>query len=626
MCDTLVGDANGVYHPALFGDRLLLGLMGIMSEAELHVLRARLTGGIRNKAARGELRRGLPAGLIWGEAPGEIMFHPDEAVTGVIAAVFGQFAVRGSARAVWLWLREQNLRWPLQQATTVSRGLPEITWVEPTYKAVLTALRHPAYAGAYVYGRTRAERYVDEHGRLRTRRRDLPSDQWEVLIPGHHDGFIDWDAYQDIQRRLDGNIPPAKGAPGTGAVREGSAHLQTLASCGVCGRKAAVYYDGEHKATPGYYCTGGSPGASRGSWHLRVGGAAIDAAVTGAFLATLGPAALQACLAAAGQLEAGYDIALDQHRRQVEQARYQAAESRTPVPGRRPRKPARGARPGNPMGACPASTIRRRSRANRREKARPATLTEPERAAILALGDDLGQVWNAPTTTDKDRKQLLRTLLNEVTITVHRDQIEGHAELLLRWKGGAISELTVPLKRQPPKNRTGEDTVELFRRLAVHYADGMIAAMLNKQGRTTATGLSFTPGQVQSLRHHWGIPRHQPSDDPPEGELRTVADAARQLGLAPSTLHRWVADGFVPGEQLTPGAPWRPDTGKLRASFADDAPAGWLPVREAIRAHSVSPQTLLQRVKRGELHAVHVRTGRTKGLRIEPPPAPTGLF
>src|SRR6266568_1648382 len=307
--------------------RLLDGLMGIMSEAELHVLRARLTGGIRSKAARGELRRGLPAGLIWGDAPGEIIFHPDEAVTGVICAVFGRFAACGSARAVWLWLREENLRWPLQQATTVSRGLPEITWVEPTYKAVLAALRHPAYAGAYVYGRTRAERYVDEHGRVRTRRRDLPADQWEVLIPGHHDGFIDWDTYQDIQRRLAGNIPPRKGAPGTGAVREGCALLQTLAACGVCGRKAAVYYDGKHKATPGYYCTGGAPGASRGSWHLRAGGAAIDAAVAGAFLAALAPAALQACLAAAALLEAGYDTALDQHRRQVEQARYQAAKA-----------------------------------------------------------------------------------------------------------------------------------------------------------------------------------------------------------------------------------------------------------------------------------------------------------
>ena len=310
------------------------------------------------------------------------------------------------------------------------------------------------------------------------------------------------------------------------------------------------------------------------------------------FLAALAPAALQACLAAAGQLEAGDDIALDQHRRQVEQARYQAAkaERRYRAVDPEDRLVARGLETQWEHALQAQSDAE--AELTRREKARPATLTGPERAAILALGDDLGQVWNAPTTTDKDRKQLLRTLLDEVAITVHRDQIEGHAERLLRWKGGAISELTVPLKRQPPKNRTGEDTVELVRRLAVHYADGMIAAMLNKQGRTTATGLSFTPGRVQSLRHHWGIPRHQPSNDPPEGELRTVADAARQLGLAPSTLHRWVADGFVPGEQLTPGAPWRIRmTGKLRALFADDAPAGWLPVREAIRAHGVSRQT-----------------------------------
>jgi hypothetical protein len=248
-------------------------------------------------------------------------------------------------------------------------------------------------------------------------------------------------------------------------------------------------------------------------------------------------------------------------------------------------------------------------------------------SAATALGGDLHQVWDAPTTTDKDRKQLLRTLLEEVTLTVHRDPAEGRADLLLRWKGGAISELTVPLKRQPPKLRTPEDTVELVRRLAAHYRDDLIAAMLNKQGRTTATGMSFTAGRVQSLRHHWGIPRHQPSDDPPEGDPLTVADAARQLGLAPSTLHRWVNDGFIPGEQLTPGAPWRIRmTGELRALFTDDAPAGWLTVREAIRAHGVSRQALLQRVKRGELQAVHVRTGRAKGLRIEPPPTQDGLF
>src|SRR5712675_993157 len=136
MTDTLIADADGVYHPALFDDRLVLGMKGTMSEMELHILRARLDGGIRNKAARGELRRGLPVGLVWGEGDGEIGWHPDEAVTGVIAALFDRFAVCGSARATWLWLREQGLRWPLQTAGYL-RGRPtEITWVEPTYHAV----------------------------------------------------------------------------------------------------------------------------------------------------------------------------------------------------------------------------------------------------------------------------------------------------------------------------------------------------------------------------------------------------------------------------------------------------------------------------------------------------------
>ena len=174
VCDALVANADGVYHPALFNDRLILGMKGIMAESELHVLRARLEGGIKNKAARGELRRGLPAGLIWGEGDGEICFHPDEAVTGVIAAVFEQFAVCGSVRATWLWLREQGLRWPLQQAVYLHGKPGEITWVEPTYHAVHSTLTHPAYAGAYVYGRTRDERYLGPDGALRKRCRKLP--------------------------------------------------------------------------------------------------------------------------------------------------------------------------------------------------------------------------------------------------------------------------------------------------------------------------------------------------------------------------------------------------------------------------------------------------------------------
>src|SRR2546427_3591651 len=169
ITDTLIGDSDGVYHPALFNDRLVLGLKGTMSEAELHILRARLDGGIRNKSAGGALRRGLPVGLLWGEKEGEVRFHPDEAVTSAIHAVFARFAELGSARQVWLWFRAEGLSFPLQ-----ANGVPDIRWVAPTYTAMHKVLTNPVYAGAYVYGKTRGERFVDADGTIQRRIRRLP--------------------------------------------------------------------------------------------------------------------------------------------------------------------------------------------------------------------------------------------------------------------------------------------------------------------------------------------------------------------------------------------------------------------------------------------------------------------
>src|SRR2546430_403604 len=628
VCDTLVADADGVYHRALFNARLILGMKGILAESELHVLRARLEGGIKNKAARGELRRGLPVGLVWGEEDGQICFHPDEAVTGVIAAVFGQFAVCGSVRATWLWLRAQQLRWPLQQAVYLHGKPGEITWVEPAYHAVHTTLTHPAYAGAYVYGRTRDERYLGPDGALRTRRRKLPRDQWEVLIHERHPRCTDWDTYLANQARIGSNTRPQASQPGTGAVREGSALLQGLATCGTCGRKLAIFYRGRAKTVPNYYCQGSAELVDgRGARHMNTGGQAIDASVAEAFLAALAPAALQACLHAAEQIEQGHDAALDQYRRQVEQARYHAtrAERRYRAVDPDNRLVARGLE--TEWNTALQQLADAETELARREAARPKTLTPQEKQAILALGEDLGQVWSAPSTTDKDRKQLLRTLLTEVNITVHREQPDPHADLVLRWKGGAISELTVPLRRPQPNIRTDEDTIDLLRRLAVHYPDAKIAGILNRQGRRTARGLSYTASRVQSLRHHWNIACHQPSDQPQEGDLLNVTAAAKQLGIAPSTLLRWLDDGFVAGEQTTPGAPWRIRlTDELRNMLVDDAPEGWVAVQYATRALGVSRQTVLQRVKRGELQAVLTRTGRRKGLRINVPSPTNTLF
>jgi DNA invertase Pin-like site-specific DNA recombinase len=613
VTDTLIGDNDGVYHPALFNDRLLLGLKGTMSEAELHIIRARLDGGIRNKAARGELRRGLPVGFVWGEQDGEVLFHPDEAVTSAIRTVFERFAEFGSARRVWLWFRSEGLSFPLQ---TTPAGMPgPIRWVTPTYTALHHILSNPVYAGAYTYGKTRYERYVDEHGTVRKRIRHLPMDQWAVLIPDHHSGFIDWATFQANQARLDSNTRPKPHQSG-GAVREGSALLQGLVTCGHCGRRLHVHYRGRNSA-PGYHCAGKDLVAGRGVYCLNVGGMVIEQAVVRAFLEAITPAAIEAVRLSVGQLESNHDAALSQWRLEVERARYEAE---------RAERRYRSVEPENRLVARGLETewekrLRDLTAAEmelrRREQQRPNSLGPEQLQRIQMLGSDIGQVWSAVSTTDRDRKELLRTLLEEVVMNLKR--AEGHAHLTLRWRGGAITALDVPVPRFKPMGpRTDEDTISLLRRLAALYPDEVIAGILNRQGRKTASGERFTANQVGSLRRYRDISRFQPPAEPPSGELVSIRKAAQILGMNTSSIHRWLADGFIAGEQITPGAPWQIRiTDELRARIVQQAPPEYLPMLETTLKLGVSRQTVLQRVKRGELEAVLVRQGRRKGLRIK---------
>src|SRR5207249_5573022 len=527
LTDTLIGDADGIYHPALFNDRLLLGLKGTMSEAELNVLRARLNGGIRNKAARGELRRGLPVGFVWGEADGEVRFHPDEAIATAVRNVFARFAETGSARRVWLWFRSEGLTFPLQMHQNA-----EIRWVEASYTAIHHVLTNPVYAGAYAYGKSRQETMLDAAGARTKRVRQLPRSEWQVLIPDHHPGFIDWQTYEANQDRIAKNTRPGPHKVG-GAVREGSALLQSLASCGHCGRRLHTHYRGRSSA-PGYHCPGKILVEGRGVYCLNIGGIQIDEAVTRAFIAALEPAKLAATLAAAERLEADRGTSLKQWRLGVERANYEAqrAERRYRAVDPDNRLVARGLERDweERLRAVEMAKIE----LERREKERPRVIPQAERDRLLAIGPDLAAVWNAPTTTPRDRKELLRTLIEDVTIKVDRDRAAAH--LALRWKGGALNEIDLTLLRSRPATvRTDEDTIALVRRLAAHYPDGVIAGILNRQGRRSARGQRFTASIVQSLRHHWGIPRYQPPAESPQGEVVTITKAAELLGVVPST-------------------------------------------------------------------------------------------
>jgi DNA invertase Pin-like site-specific DNA recombinase len=395
--DTLIGDADGLYHPGLFNDRLVLGLKGTMSEAELHVLRARLNGGIRNKAARGELRRGLPIGLVWGEADGEVRLHPDAAMTGAIGAVFDRFAEMGSARRVWLWFRSEGLPFPSH-----APGCSEIQWLTPTYAKIHQVLTNPVYAGAYVYGKTRQEHYVDDDGAVRKRLKRLPPAEWSVLIHDHHPGFIDWATFEANQVRLASNTRPTP-HDSAGALREGAAVLQGLALCGHCGRKLLVAYSGRN-AVPTYYCPGDNIANGRGEACLRVGGQKIHQALASAVLAAVQPGALQAALDAADALENDQDAALVQWHHQVEQARYQAqlAQRRYQNVDPANRLVARGLEAAWEQ-ALQAVHAAEQELQRRTHHQLPA-LTPAERDTILSLADDLAAVWSAPSTTDRDRK------------------------------------------------------------------------------------------------------------------------------------------------------------------------------------------------------------------------------
>ncbi len=611
--DTLIGDADGLYHPGLFNDRLVLGLKGTMSEAELHVLRARLNGGIRHKAARGELRRGLPTGLVWGEADGEVRVHPHAGVTDAIRAVLERFAEMGSARRLWLWFRSAALPFPTQIP-----GGAEIQWVTPSYTNIHQVLTNPVYAGAYVYGKMRQQRYIDADGEVRKRLKRLPPDQWGVLIHDHHPGFIDWATFEANQMRLSANTHPTPNAS-VGALREGSALLQGIALCGHCARKLRVAYSGR-STVASYYCPGDTLANGRGQACVRVGGARIQQAVTAAILAAVQPAALQAAVEAAEGLDNAEQAALAQWQQQLEQARYQAqlAQRRYQSVDPDNRLVARGLEAAWEAAweAALQSVQSAEQEVQRRQQHPQQALSAAEREAILSLANDLQAVWSAPSTTDRDRKELLRALLEEVIVT--HDSEAHRVHLTLRWHGGLISDIAVALPRRAATVRTDEDTIALIRRLAVHYPDAIIAGVLNRQQRTTATGLPFTVNRVSNLRTHWGIPCFTPPTEPPVGEPLTIREAAAILGVAPSTLHRQLNDGLIAGEQVTPGAPWRiVITDALRARFTGQAPAGYVPMVDAMRLLGVSRQTVLQRVKRGELDAIHVSQGNRKGLRIK---------
>lgn len=611
MTGTLIADADGVYDAAVFNDRLLLGLKGTMSEAELHVLQGRMLAGLQHKATQGRLRMHLPPGYEI-DVDGHLVKSPDERVVHMIDLIFRKIFEVGSVSGVLRELQEQGLRLPRKAAYDRA-----VRWVRPYYRALYSTLTNPIYTGAYVYGRSKVVKRLDAEGQVHTRQERVPLGSWRVVIHDHHPGYVSWDDFLRIRSMIRSNhtIPDQASR----VAREGSALLQGLARCGKCGRPMQVAYPGKQPASYArYYCRGAQ---ARGeSVCQSIGHARIDAAVAAHFLEEMAPASAAVHLIALRELGAQKDALLDQLELDLERARYEAERIERQYNAVEPENRLVARTLEQQWNDALASVEALQERTAERRRARIFPLLDVEERDFERLANDLPALWTAPSTRPKDRKRLLHAAIDEVQII----NLATRAQLKIVWKGGAVVDREVPLPKLPRKCPSG-DVVDLLRVLAVRHTDAQIARILIRQNRKTATGLPFNAHRVANLRLRHGIECYREDHEPDTSGI-PVDEAARKLGVHRETVYYWIRAGLLKADQLTPGAPWQvhladEDVVRLTAS---DAPDGWLPLRSAATKIGVSHQTILNWVKQRKVEYVYVSTGRRHGLRINVQSAPYG--
>lgn len=596
-----------VYLPSREDDELVLGIKGTVSTAEMTGGIARMAAGKRNKALRGALYMRVAAAFV--REGDTIRKHPDQRVQGAIEEVFRTFREAGTARRAAALLRAREVELPVRDH---SEGV--VRWCPAAYHRVLRVLKNPAMGGAYAYHFLR--------GRKRSEPLRPVEEQWEVLQPEHHEGYLSWQEWLQVQEQLARNHSHPAGA--RGPAREGPALLQGRAVCGHCGYGMGVNYNRKGWA---YQCSAPDPASREARGCMGVGGKRIDREVARLFLELATPARAAAALQAAGGAAERAAAALRRWEQALEHCRYEA------------RLAERRYRQVDPDNRLVAATLEREweralvalKEAEEALAAARAAQREPPPAEHFAeLGATLERVWDAPTTTNADRKRLLGCLLEQVTIESRRQ--DRLIVVGVHWRGGLVEELELPrIVSVPQPKRTDASTLELVRNLSVHYRDRTVARILNQQGRRSAHDRRFTGDLVGALRRRHGIPAHVPPrpGGAAAGTPLAAPDAARELGISEATLYRWIHAGLVPvADPGVDGAPVRvPLTEELRARFRREPPPGFVPVQTAMQRLGVTRQTIWNRVRAGRMASCNITRGNRRGLYVElPEEAASPLF
>jgi DNA invertase Pin-like site-specific DNA recombinase len=544
---TLIADLDGIYDPAQYNDRLLLGLKGTMSEAELHILKQRMHQGRLSKAQRGDLQFALPVGYVWGPT-GEIQFDPDEQVQQVVRLVFRTFEELGTLGGLVRYLAQHQIQLGVRMREGPGKG--ELVWRRPNRATVQMMLKHPLYAGSYVYGRRQEDPRRKQPQRPRTGRVVMTTDEWLVLLPNHCPAYISPEHYERNQGRLQANRARADAM---GAARSGPALLAGLVVCARCGCRLNVHYDDGGTRLHTYECVErwthyGEPRCQ----HLA--GPCLDTFVSQQVLAALEPAALELSLTATERLEqerAELDRLWQQRRErvayEVERAarQYQAVEPEHRLVARTLE---------HAWEEKLAAQQHLEEEYHRFVQHKPRLLSETEREAIRRLATDIPALWAAPTTTAADRKEIIRQVVERVVVDVQGNS--ERVQVCIEWIGGGSTEGVVirPVGKLSELSTYPQICQQVQALTEAGWAATAIAQALSEAGfRPSRSSTGFRAQTITQLQRQLGVRALRPRVRQHDGLLPDEwwpTELVRTLLIPRGSLYHWIRQGVVRARQL----------------------------------------------------------------------------
>lgn len=555
--DTLIGDAEQVYDLSLLDDQLVLGIKGTLSVIELKVLKMRMLQGRWEKARRGELQKLLPPGYVY-DSDGKTVKDPDRRVQQAIELVFRKFRELGSIRQTFLWFHEEQMELPVNKSR---QGRLTIVWQLPTHPFVATVLHNPFYAGAYVYGRRRMETVVSDGRVVKRQGAKRSLEECEVFLRDHHEGYIDWEVYEENLRMIRSN-DTARGSvdEAAAAVRSGKGILAQLLRCGRCGRRLYVYYCGPSGTAARYLCRGDYD--SGGNYCLAFGGATVDRRFGREILRVISPLGVRASLVAIERASCTEDERREALAHQLQQVEYEALRAFEQYDEVDPRN------------RLVAAQLEQRwnSKLEEVEKLKgdfaemdreTRCLDDHDKDRIMELGDHFADVWNSERCPVDLKKKIVRTVIQEVIVNL--DDETQWLSFTIHWKGGVHTRFEMEKPQVGAVHRTSADDLEIIRRLAVRYGDKDIARVLSRLGRRTGKGRRWNQQSVKTARRNYSIPGRK--ETIPDPEILTLGQVVKYCKVSKTAIKRLVHSGLLNNEQEIPWAPW-----EIRRSDLDSDP------------------------------------------------------